>query len=76
MNLTYGLEYLKTVTDGADFPYVNANVYDAKTGENYFKPYVIKEQTFTDTDGNQQTVKVGYIGFVPPQIHAVGSQQP
>ncbi|MGI9277090.1 MAG: bifunctional 2',3'-cyclic-nucleotide 2'-phosphodiesterase/3'-nucleotidase [Endozoicomonas sp.] len=64
----YGLEYLKKATDGADFPYVSANVYDAETGKNYFNPYVIREQTFTDTDGKKQTVNVGYIGFVPPQI--------
>ena len=64
----YGLDYFSKAKAGADFPYVNANVYDAKTGKNYFRPYIIKDQTFTDTDGKKQTVKVGYIGFVPPQI--------
>ncbi len=64
----YGLDFLDKATSGANFPYISANVYNAKTGKHLFKPYLIKEQTFTDTEGKEQTVKVGYIGFVPPQI--------
>ncbi|WP_318445689.1 bifunctional 2',3'-cyclic-nucleotide 2'-phosphodiesterase/3'-nucleotidase [Photobacterium leiognathi] len=64
----YGLDFLDTSIEGADFPYINANVYDLKTGKNLFKPYLIKEYTFKDIDGNDQQVKIGYIGFVPPQI--------
>ncbi len=64
----YGLDFLYEATDDAEFPYVNANVVDAKTGKNLYQPYIIKAQQFKDTDGKLQTVKVGYIGFVPPQI--------
>ncbi|GAL27423.1 2',3'-cyclic-nucleotide 2'-phosphodiesterase [Vibrio variabilis] len=64
----YGLEFLNTTIEGANFPYISANVFDKKTGEHYFKPYLIKTHTFKDTDGNMHDVKVGYIGFVPPQI--------
>ncbi len=64
----YGLEFLATTLEGANFPYVSANVFDQKTGEHYFKPYLIKTHTFKDTDGNAHEVKIGYIGFVPPQI--------
>ncbi|EOU3284953.1 2',3'-cyclic-nucleotide 2'-phosphodiesterase [Vibrio harveyi] len=64
----YGLEFLKNSIDGANFPYVSANVFDKKTGEHYFKPYLIKTHTFKDTDGQSHKIKVGYIGFVPPQI--------
>ncbi|HRV92236.1 MAG TPA: bifunctional 2',3'-cyclic-nucleotide 2'-phosphodiesterase/3'-nucleotidase [Anaerolineae bacterium] len=64
----YGLDYLEAAIAGADFPYISANVDDAATGEPHFTPYIIKDYTFTDTDGNEQTLKVGYIGFVPPQI--------
>ncbi|MDK9771217.1 2',3'-cyclic-nucleotide 2'-phosphodiesterase [Vibrio sp. B181a] len=64
----YGLEFLKHSIDGANFPYVSANVFDKKTGEHYFKPYLIKTHTFKDTDGQSHEIKVGYIGFVPPQI--------
>ncbi|MGR2667404.1 2',3'-cyclic-nucleotide 2'-phosphodiesterase [Vibrio campbellii] len=64
----YGLEFLKNSIDGANFPYVSANVFDKKTGEHYFKPYLIKTHTFKDIDGQNHEIKVGYIGFVPPQI--------
>ncbi|AWB01063.1 2',3'-cyclic-nucleotide 2'-phosphodiesterase [Vibrio harveyi] len=64
----YGLEFLKNSINGANFPYVSANVFDKKTGEHYFKPYLIKTHTFKDTDGQSHEIKVGYIGFVPPQI--------
>ncbi|WP_045415382.1 2',3'-cyclic-nucleotide 2'-phosphodiesterase [Vibrio owensii] len=64
----YGLEFLKNSIDGANFPYISANVFDKKTGEHYFKPYLIKTHTFKDTDGQSHEIKVGYIGFVPPQI--------
>ena len=67
-DFNYGLAYLKEATDGAQFPYVSANVVDADSGKTLFSPYVIKSKTFIDTDGHKQTVKVGYIGFVPPQI--------
>ncbi|MDG6882173.1 2',3'-cyclic-nucleotide 2'-phosphodiesterase/3'-nucleotidase precursor [Phocoenobacter uteri] len=64
----YGLDYLMNSLKGANFPYVNSNVFDAKTGKHLFTPYVIKEHKFKDQKGNEQTVKIGYIGFVPPQI--------
>ncbi|WP_273858323.1 bifunctional 2',3'-cyclic-nucleotide 2'-phosphodiesterase/3'-nucleotidase [Photobacterium sp. GSS17] len=64
----YGLDFLKASLAGASFPYINANVYDLKTGKNLFTPYLIKSYTFKDTEGGEHDVKVGYIGFVPPQI--------
>ncbi|GAL08414.1 2',3'-cyclic-nucleotide 2'-phosphodiesterase [Photobacterium aphoticum] len=64
----YGLDFLNASLAGANFPYVNANVYDLKTGKNLFTPYIIKSHTFKDTDGAEHEVKIGYIGFVPPQI--------
>ena len=64
----YGLDFLNQTLAGAAFPYISANVYDAASGEPYFTPYLLKDYTFTDTDGNEQPLTVGYIGFVPPQI--------
>jgi len=64
----YGLDFLLESINDAEFPYVNANVFDKKTGEHFFKPYLIKSHTFKDTDGEAHEIKVGYIGFVPPQI--------
>lgn len=64
----YGLDFLQETINDAKFPYVNANVYNASTGEHLFQPYIIKTHSFKDTDGKAHEVKVGYIGFVPPQI--------
>lgn len=64
----YGLDYLHMALSGAKFPYVNANIIDAKTNKPLFTPYVIKETTVKDKDGKEQTLRIGYIGFVPPQI--------
>lgn len=71
----YGLDYLEHAMAGANFPYINANVIcqsdcwgDKTAGENLFTPYIIEEKTVLDSNGDQQTVKIGYIGFVPPQI--------
>ncbi|MCP2002814.1 UNVERIFIED_ORG: 2',3'-cyclic-nucleotide 2'-phosphodiesterase/3'-nucleotidase [Buttiauxella agrestis ATCC 33320] len=64
----YGLDYLQMALSGAKFPYVNANIIDAKTNKPLFTPYVIKETVVKDKDGKEQTLRIGYIGFVPPQI--------
>lgn len=64
----FGLDYLKQAISGAKFPYINANIMDAKTGKNYFTPYIIVDTPVKDRDGKEHTIKVGYIGFVPPQI--------
>ncbi|WP_105631022.1 bifunctional 2',3'-cyclic-nucleotide 2'-phosphodiesterase/3'-nucleotidase [Cronobacter dublinensis] len=64
----YGLDYLHKALAGANFPYVNANIIDAKTQKPLFTPYLIKETQVKDKDGKPHTLKIGYIGFVPPQI--------
>ncbi|NRN28497.1 bifunctional 2',3'-cyclic-nucleotide 2'-phosphodiesterase/3'-nucleotidase [Photorhabdus heterorhabditis] len=64
----FGLDYLKKVIAGAKFPYINANILDAKTSKNYFTPYIIVDTPVKDRDGKTHTIKIGYIGFVPPQI--------
>lgn len=64
----FGLDYLKQAISGAKFPYINANIIDAKTGKNYFTPYIIVDTPVKDREGKEHTIKIGYIGFVPPQI--------
>lgn len=64
----YGLDYLHRALSGAKFPYVNANIVDAKTGQPVFTPYIIKPTSVVDRDGKTHTVNIGYIGFVPPQV--------
>ncbi|MCU5773640.1 bifunctional 2',3'-cyclic-nucleotide 2'-phosphodiesterase/3'-nucleotidase [Erwiniaceae bacterium BAC15a-03b] len=64
----YGLDYLHKAISGARFPYINANVIDTKTGKPLFTPFLIVPVEVTDRDGKQHQLKIGYIGFVPPQI--------
>ena len=68
----YGLPYLQRVLAGARYPYVNANVVGAAgrddQPEPVFTPYVILERRFVDDAGAVHPLKIGVIGFVPPQI--------
>lgn len=64
----FGLEFLQKSLSGAKFPYINANVYDAKTQKPFFTQYIILDTPVIDRNGNKHTIKIGYIGFVPPQI--------
>ncbi|MGR3497073.1 bifunctional 2',3'-cyclic-nucleotide 2'-phosphodiesterase/3'-nucleotidase [Citreimonas sp.] len=69
----YGLDFLTKAIGRADFPVVCANV--AKTmgatpteDQLLVPPYVILERQITDGAGETHPIKVGFIGFVPPQI--------
>jgi len=69
----YGLDFLTKSLAGADFPVVSANVAleqgtDPTKDKTLIKPYVILERTVTDGAGQSHPIKVGLIGFVPPQI--------
>ncbi|TCU20891.1 2',3'-cyclic-nucleotide 2'-phosphodiesterase/3'-nucleotidase [Rhizobium azibense] len=70
----YGLDFMFKVLGGANFPFVCANLTkgqlssDPKKDDLYFKPYVIVEKQIKDGSGNESQVKIGFIGFVPPQI--------
>jgi 2',3'-cyclic-nucleotide 2'-phosphodiesterase/3'-nucleotidase len=70
----YGLDFMFKVLAGSNFPYVCANLTkgmlasDPKKDELFFKPYVIIEKQIRDGSGASNPIKVGFIGFVPPQI--------
>ncbi len=76
----YGLPFLRQALTGANFPYVNANIVidDGKTDpaaagsadqrNNVFTPFVVLQRTFKDDRGAEQLLRVGVIGFVPPQV--------
>jgi 2',3'-cyclic-nucleotide 2'-phosphodiesterase/3'-nucleotidase len=71
----YGLEYLDRTLEGAKFPFVSANVVrgtelgeDPTEDDTYIPPYTIIEKELTDGAGAKHVVKIGVIGFVPPQI--------
>ncbi|WP_282609235.1 bifunctional 2',3'-cyclic-nucleotide 2'-phosphodiesterase/3'-nucleotidase [Pelagibius sp. Alg239-R121] len=70
----YGLDFLGKALAGAKFPYVSANVYqddgdlDPSNDKPYFAPYVILERELLAEDGKSYPIKIGVIGFVPPQV--------
>jgi 2',3'-cyclic-nucleotide 2'-phosphodiesterase/3'-nucleotidase len=70
----YGLDYLDKALSGAEFPFVSANLVkgelaaDPLSDTTYIKPYLIVEKALTDGSGATKTIKIGLIGFLPPQI--------
>lgn len=71
----YGLSFLDKVLAGANFPFVCANLIrgtelaaNPRDDKLYLKPYVILDKKIKDGSGAEQPIRVGIIGFVPPQI--------
>ena len=73
----YGLAFVQRAVASAGFPYVNANIVlddgrgQARAGpgaRNAFTPFVVLERRFTDEAGATQVLRVGVVGFVPPQV--------
>ena len=77
----FGLPFLRQALTGPTFPYVNANIVvdDGSAGDkgsdkgstparNVFTPYVVLDRSFTDEAGATHKIKVGVLGFVPPQV--------
>lgn len=69
----YGLGFLEKAAAGAEFPIVLSNVAkkvasDIRSNETLFKPYAILDRVITDGTGETHPIKIGVIGFVPPQV--------
>ena len=68
----FGLDFLRQSIATAKFPYVSANVFegasDTPNAKHAFTPYLILNRSFKDTEGKTHTMKIGVIGFTPPQI--------
>ena len=65
----YSMDYFEKARQGAKFPWLAANIKQADNQDkNYVKPYKIIEK---EIDG--KTLKVGVIGFTPPQTIRWGS---
>ncbi len=69
----YGLDFLMKTLAGANFPVVSANIAKSmgagpRDDDTLIPPYIILDRMVTDGDGVEHTIKVGLIGFVPPQI--------
>ena len=69
----YGLDFLMKSLAGASFPIVSANVVKSlgaspREDETLVTPYIILDREVTDGAGEKHPIRVGLIGFVPPQI--------
>ncbi|NIA67839.1 bifunctional 2',3'-cyclic-nucleotide 2'-phosphodiesterase/3'-nucleotidase [Pelagibius litoralis] len=70
----YGLDFLMKTIAGADFPYTLSNVYlldddsDPDNDKPLFTPYLILDRELEAEGGARHAIKVGVIGFTPPQI--------
>jgi len=71
----YGLSFLDKVLAGANFPFVCANLIrgtelgsSPRADKLYLKPYVILDRKIRDGSGAEHPIRIGIIGFVPPQI--------
>ncbi len=68
----YGLDFLRIALAGANFPYVTSNVFvagpDRAAAPSLIPPFVILDRDFVDESGATRRLRVGAIGFVPPQI--------
>jgi 2',3'-cyclic-nucleotide 2'-phosphodiesterase/3'-nucleotidase len=71
----YGLSFMDKVLAGANFPFVCANLVrgtelaaNPRDDKLYLKPYVILDRTIKDGVGAEHPIRIGVIGFVPPQI--------
>ncbi|QDL91910.1 bifunctional 2',3'-cyclic-nucleotide 2'-phosphodiesterase/3'-nucleotidase [Paroceanicella profunda] len=69
----YGVGFLDKVNAGANFPIVCANFADSlgaapRADALHLKPYVLLDREITDGAGATHPIRIGLIGFVPPQI--------
>lgn len=62
----YGLDFLMQALEGAAFPIVCANV--ERGGQPLVAPYVMLDRMVRDGRGTERVLKIGVIGFVPPQV--------
>jgi 2',3'-cyclic-nucleotide 2'-phosphodiesterase/3'-nucleotidase len=83
----YGLDFLMKSAAGAEFPIVLANLAtqkgaNARQDKTLFQPYVILDRSLKDGAGNSHPIKIGIIGFTPPQVmnwdrrHLEGNVEP
>ena len=64
----YGLDFIKDAvkTTTGDF-LISSNVYDME-GNPIFKQYKVIDEKVVDENGKEHTVRIGFAGFMPPQI--------
>mgnify|MGYP005619386523 CR=1 FL=1 len=69
----YGLDFAMRSIAGAEFPVISANIVrslGARPTEDttLVAPFVVLERMLTDGEGMAHPIRVGVIGFTPPQV--------
>ena len=64
----YGLDYLQKIIRKAEYPIVNANLYNYDTTKNYVQPYTLISRKVVLDNGSVDYLTFGVIGVVPPQV--------
>ena len=69
----YGLDFLMKALGGAAFPVVSANLMTrrgaaARADAMLLKPYVLLDRMLVDDLGARHPIRIGVIGFAPPQV--------
>ncbi len=71
-DFNFGLPFLEQTIGAATFPFVLANVRRVAdpSGQSraFLPPHVLLDRSFPDRSGRPQALRIGVIGFVPPQI--------
>ena len=63
----YGLPFLEATLAGSSFPFVCANITRIG-GAPFLAPYAVIVRKLKDSNGAERELRMGVIGFVPPQI--------
>jgi len=63
----FGLDFLERSLKGAGFPQVSANILRSD-GSNFLPPTAVLERSLVDEAGIARVIRIGVIGFAPPQI--------
>lgn len=68
----YGLDFLHRALGGLACPVVSANLTTAPgrivAGQSLVRPYVLLDRMLADGLGQLHPIRIGVIGFVPPQV--------
>ncbi|MDO9525979.1 MAG: metallophosphoesterase, partial [Gemmobacter sp.] len=68
--LNYGLPFLRQALAAAQFPVVSANLMTADGQATLFAREALLDRVLRDQDGRDWPIRIGVIGFLPPQVVA------
>lgn len=64
----FGLDFLGAALAGAEFPALCANLQRCDGGPPLFGGWTILERQVTDSRGKRRRLRIGVVGFAPPQV--------